>query len=66
MSSCELSREYGIRQTTAWYFKRKIQQAMKSSGKYPLQGQVEVDEFVVEQKESGNQGGPKDLVKLFF
>ncbi len=64
MSSCELSREYGIRQTTAWYFKRKIQQAMKSSGKYPLQDQVEVDEFVVGQKESGNQGRAKGSRKI--
>ena len=64
MSSCELSREYGIRQTTAWYFKRKVQQAMKSSGKYLIQGRVEVDEFTVGQKEEGFQGRAKGSRKI--
>ncbi len=45
MSSLELSEEYDLRQNTCWEFKRKIQYAMKSSCKYPLNGQVHVDEF---------------------
>ena len=47
MSSLELSEEYEIRQKTCWEFKWKIQQAMKSSGNYPLTGTVHVDEFYV-------------------
>ena len=47
MSSMELSEEYEIRQKTCWEFKWKIQQAMKSSGNYPLTGTVHVDEFYV-------------------
>ena len=44
MSSCELSRELTLRQKTCWSFKRKIQEAMKSSQKHPLIGRVDVDE----------------------
>ena len=47
MSSLELSEEYEIRQKTCLEFKWKIQQAMKSSGNYPLTGTVHVDEFYV-------------------
>ncbi|WPQ62667.1 hypothetical protein SIO70_30370 [Chitinophaga sancti] len=54
MSGCELSREYGIRQTSAWYFKRKVQQGMQSSEQFPLAGRVVVDEFVIGGKEQGN------------
>lgn len=64
MSSCELSRAFGIRQQTAWYFKSKVQQAMKSSEKYPIVGRVEVDEFVVGGKEQGNQGRAKGSRKM--
>ena len=45
MSSLELSHEFELRQKTCWEFKWKIQQAMQSSLKYPLQGQVHVDEL---------------------
>ena len=47
MSSEELAEEYEQRQKTCWEFKWKLQQAMKSSGKYPLEGEVHVDEFNV-------------------
>lgn len=53
MSSLELSEEYGLRQKTCWEFKWKIQQAMKSSGKHPLTGEVHVDEFYVGGEEEG-------------
>lgn len=47
MSSLELAEEYELRQKTVWEFKWKLQQAMKSSGKYPLTGNVHVDEFYI-------------------
>lgn len=53
MSSEELSEEYELRQKTCWEFKWKIQQAMKSSGNYPLAGKVHVDEFFVGGAEEG-------------
>lgn len=38
MSSPELSHEFDLRQMTCWEFKRKVQQAMRSSMRYPLTG----------------------------
>ena len=43
MSSEELSEEFELRQKTCWEFKWKIQQAMRSSRRYPLTGTVQVD-----------------------
>lgn len=61
MSSEELSEEYELRQKTCWEFKWKIQQAMQSSGNYPLTGKVHVDEFFVGGAEEGVFGrGSKD------
>ena len=51
MSTIELSNEFGLRQKICWDFKWKLQQAMKSSLKYQLEGEVLVDEFLI--------GGPK-------
>lgn len=53
ISSEELSEEYELRQKTCWEFKWKIQQAMQSSGNYPLTGKVHVDEFFVGGAEEG-------------
>ena len=53
MSSEELSEEYELRQKNCWEFKWKIQQAMQSSGNYPLTGKVHVDEFFVGGAEEG-------------
>ena len=63
MSSPELSEEYDLRQKTCWEFKRKIQQAMKSSGNYPLTGIVHVDEFYVGGEEDGVKGRSSDSKK---
>jgi len=57
MSSEELSEEFEVRQKTCWEFKWKIQQAMKSSGHYPLKGVVHVDEFYVGGEEEGGKRG---------
>jgi hypothetical protein len=59
MSSLELSQEYELRQMTCWIFKWKIQQAMQSSGKYPLVGTVHVDEFYIGGEEEGKPGRSK-------
>ncbi len=67
ISTCELARQFGVKQTTAWFFKRKIQQAMKPSGMNLLEGVVEVDETAVGGKEKGKQGrshGKKKIVQL--
>ena len=67
MSSCELSKEFGCQQKTAWLLKVKFQQAMKSSEQYTLEGDVEVDEFMVggfEPDAPGRTHGKKSLVVL--
>ena len=67
MSSCELAREFGCQQKSAWLFKAKVQEAMKSSGGHPLASEVEVDEFVIggpEQDKPGRSHGKKKLVVL--
>lgn len=56
MSSTELSRKLALRQKTCWLFKRKVMEAMSSSGNNPLQDKVEVDEMVVGGKEQGVRG----------
>jgi len=63
MSSLELSEEFGLRQKTCWEFKWKIQQAMRSSGKYPLEGIVHVDEFLIGEYEEGKVGRSKESKK---
>lgn len=67
MSSLELSEEYELRQKTCWAFKWKIQQVMQSSCKYPLEGQVHIDEFYVggeEEQKRGRSQGKKKLVQV--
>ncbi len=59
ITSTELSRKLGLRQKTCWAFKRKVMKAMGSSGKHPLEGNVEVDEFVVGGQESGTEVPPE-------
>ena len=56
ISSTELSRKLDLRQKTCWAFRTKVTKAMESSGKNPLEGHVEVDEFVVGQQEEGVVG----------
>ncbi len=67
MSSLELSHEFELRQKTCWAFKWKIQQAMQSSKRYPLESGVHVDEFLIggpEVNKRGRSKGKKRLVVL--
>lgn len=59
ISSTELSRKLSLRQKTCYYFKRKVMQAMQSSGYIKLQGKVDVDEFFVGGFEEGKVGRSK-------
>ena len=63
LSSTQISKRYGICRTTAWTFMHKIRTAMQSSEKYPMKGNVQVDEFVFGGKESLKQGRSKDSKK---
>lgn len=56
MSTCELARQFSVSQKTAWYFKRKVQQAIDSKEPALLQTNVEVDEFVIGGAEKGMPG----------
>jgi transposase-like protein len=54
---------YGITEKTARLFMHKIREAMKSSENYPMEGKVEVDEFVVGGFETGKIGRSYDSNK---
>jgi ISXO2-like transposase domain/Transposase zinc-ribbon domain len=64
MSTKELANEYGINQKSSWLFKRKAQEAMKSSGKHLLCGHVEVDELMIGGVDLGERGRSKGDKKL--
>jgi hypothetical protein len=67
MSTIELAREFSINQKSSWLFKRKSRESMKSSGKYPLEGKVEVDELLIggpEKNKRGRSKGEKKLVAI--
>ena len=63
LSASQLSKRYSISRTTAWTFMHKVRTAMQSSGKYPMKGNVQVDEFVFGGKETMKQGRSKDSKK---
>ena len=63
LSSSQVAKRYGISRTTAWSFMHKVRSAMKSSNAYPLNGDVQVDEFVFGGKENLKQGRSTDSKK---
>ena len=63
-NSIWLGERCGIRQTTAWLFRIKIKEAMKSSEKYPLQNEGHVDEFEIGTPKKGEQGRSKSETKI--
>lgn len=64
ISSTELSRKLELRQKTCWLFKRKVMEAMKSSGNNKITGKAEVDETVVGGQEEGTSGRKNIRKKL--
>ncbi len=56
LSASYMSDRIGVTEKTAGLFMHKAREAMKSSGKHPMDGNVHVDEFVVDGKEQGAVG----------
>lgn len=63
-NSIWLAERSGVRQTTAWLFRRKVQTAMESSKQHPLDGMVHVDEFEIGTPKKGEQGRSKSESKI--
>jgi transposase-like protein len=63
ISASQAARRYGISRTTAWAFMQRVRSAMQSSKKYPIVGDVQVDEFVFGGKETLKQGRSRDSKK---
>jgi len=63
-SSIWLAEKYGVKQTTAWFFRHKVQLAMKSSENFPLENEVHVDEFEIGTPQKGEQGRSKSEKKV--
>ena len=59
-----LSHEFEQRQMTCWEFKWKVQQAMASILKYPLLGEVHVDECFIGGEETQKRGRSKGKKRL--
>jgi len=64
ISTLELCREYDVNPKTAYNFKRKVQESMKSSESNPLTKLVHVDEFMYGGKDEGCQGRSSKSDKL--
>ena len=75
VSSCQLARDLGITQKTAWNMLHKIREFMKSMNNKPISGEVEIDEAFVggknknrhkDKKVAKCQGRSfKDIVPVF-
>ncbi len=63
-NSIWLAEHFGVNQKTAWLFRQKVQVAMKSSEKFPLEDQVHVDEFEIGTPQTGEQGRSKSDKKV--
>lgn len=63
ISASQAARRYGISRTTAWAFMQRVRSAMQSSKKYPIVGDVQVNESVFGGKETLKQGRSNDSKK---
>ena len=54
-NSIWLAERHGVKQMTAWLFRRKVHQAMKSREVFPLKNQVHVDEFEIGTPQKENK-----------
>jgi hypothetical protein len=59
LSSCELARQFGVHQETAWFFKRRVQRALNSFPRAKLKENVEADETFIGGFEPGKPGRSK-------
>lgn len=60
LSARYMAVRYGVTERTARLFMMKVRKAMESSGNYPMNGNVHVDEFVLGGKEEGKTGRSYD------
>ena len=63
LSATQTAARYGITEKTARLFMHKVRKAMQSSQKHPIDGDVQVDEFVLGGKEEGVIGRSYDSKK---
>ena len=56
LSATQMGVRYGVTEKTARLFMHKVREAMASSGNHPMDGKVEVDEFVLGGHETGKVG----------
>jgi transposase-like protein len=63
LSARQMGVRFGVTEKTARLFMHKVREAMKSSGNYPIEGIVHVDEFVIGGKEKGKVGRSYDSKK---
>lgn len=63
LSASQVANRYEISRKSAWMFMHKIRTVMESSGNYPMDGLVQVDEFTVGGKETNKQGRSYDSKK---
>ncbi|WP_223552348.1 IS1595 family transposase [Aestuariivivens sp. NBU2969] len=63
LSASYMAVRYGVTETTARLFMHKVREAMASSGNYPMDGEVHVDEFVLGGKDEGKTGRSYDSRK---
>ena len=56
MSTMEIARQYSIHQETAWFFKRKVQQATMAKDTEQLKDLVQVDETLIGGEEKNTPG----------
>ena len=63
LSASYVADRFGVTEKTARLFMHKVREAMKSSGNFPIEGIVHVDEFVIGGKEQGKVGRSYDSKK---
>lgn len=63
LSASYVAERFGVTEKTARLFMHKVREAMKSSCKHPIDGDVHIDEFVIGGKEKGKVGRSYDSKK---
>lgn len=63
LSARYMAVRYGVTERTARLFMMKVRKAMESSGNYPMDGEIHVDEFVLGGKDEGKVGRSYDSKK---